>query len=1754
MAYLGGPSTSVAGLSVNLYDAAKSANLPKQDLDVINQVAAAFAKGKELRQMSPTDARNHFKALTPEAQDQLRGLFPTEKWAAKDPSVARRIFGVVTFPTKIIASPLMDAWKGVQVLNRTLNTAPSVVEQATVNKKSVFSTKIWSDAYKGINQWDDKRIAALEEKYGKADVAVAKANAEGLPPSAILDRWGKVDGEILGAIQKSLDDPESYKKVRSEVAWAKLNPGDLLFRSSMDTHAPTTSGSLLDRFATKVMSQKWLVGDMEDPKIQKAWEELTDRELHIFSAGANTIFQLGIDPTTYITGGTGELLTKGEKLTASTLARINAGMTPEDSVAKLFTDPKVSNLWDNEMGPLLDKFAKGDRNVKADVFREIRTLNPAYNNLEDVKILADGGVKDAATAQDYFSKIDNTSKLFSGSVNGIDFYRNGVATARTGRQIAAGRAAYLDSMFNATIGERGFYKTVDEAATKAEGYINALKTAGEEIDKGVNPNLPSVAELEADMTKAQKLGFNIGLLLERNPGGGQILFGDDAVKTAENVRLITRLGGFDRTMSDFIMMGYLESSADEQVVMLRNLYYMIFQRYGIPGTPHGDELIERILNKTFNEKYGFAGTVRTELNKDIAGVTSKHSVNWENDVPILKTRGGIQPSQITEGIAPPPMEEILNISAMNKVAALGKEGGWAKASWRAPLQITDGMTRHWFVRNLTDVWSFFTIASRLGIRSAIDEIFMYMMTAPSRDLVNFAKGGGRAAGNVATAFTGSKGAVGPIERVINKVFRKGGPEEAISGIERRSIVVELQKELSEKAGYEVPIEAVRHMQIREETSRRAFGLYGNDMDPQDVQHLKDLLIHNPNFANAMASSVGARTSMSGQIEKEFIDSMFPVSSLTSALNELAVKSGKTYRPVEARAGKRIAEKYIALAHFDNFWIRFVHNTRNLGDGFYINPVKAFFNNRGLKTPRDFERARNELMHDVGLTYDVWTDSKGFEDGAWKVANNGAAALAKFNSMFGNSVLERQGGRTEVEIAQTHIETMLHDMRNTFHGGPESFNQGLLDKIQENHDALVKLEKDTEKDIPRKWEKAAASLEFPEFENLTSGKHPESRNINTRLELPDMQIDNVEGWFRAKGNYWMEVADRQVNALYRQPAGLITYFRVRKEYKGLEKRFLDEQYSRILDSYEHVTPQVEAKVLKQAKDLASKRYAEIASDISIHTILKYADNPAVRSNLALSIRAVGRYFRSTEDFYRRLYRMAKERPLQVIYRMRLMQLGMNGSGVWHKDQNGNDYLIIPTDSIINHAVQPTLNKVLGVNDQYQVPQFNEFTLKLSLLNPSFSQDAGAPTLSSPVASLMMLGIKALAGHSPFFRPEAEKLSNTIDGIALGPMGNQLTLARAIIPLQLQNIWAALPYSEQSRQEATAQMQATAWMIAHGRGLPSNPTLKQINDFKKAIRVGAHNIIVLRSLTGVISPFMPTMQEGKDLPGYYKDAGLPSLRSSYYDIKAGIDANLGTDTSDPWELALGTFMGKDPKKIVYTISRSDKQTKIILDKTTAMKNWVIDNRGFIKNYGEAAYLFSPHSNDYNAAIYTWLEGQDLMKIPSFETYLDRAQVAEDKAAYFDIARKEDEALANTNSISERQKIIADATYARKQLLASNPLLRDNKVGVVGTSSIGEEEKMLKSMKEMLADPQTPIDRDHRVLMKTLVAQIDEYRTFASNPDNGYMANFSDVKRQMKDTINQLFEPLLKDPVVREANRTVFQGILNYYSRDTYAAFRR
>jgi len=1772
----------VASTSPALYQAATRANMPPEQQSQIEQMSWAVQKNKELNKLEEQAARTEFETLTPNAQESLRFFYQDADYSIKPPTLAGRAIGALKWVGGIIATPIVKVFQAAGEYNKLINT-PYAVARQVAQGESIFDYHVWDDAWDGRDLFDSKAIDEVTNTFGKAKTFIAKGLLEGKTPGEIVEAYGKITPDLVTAMEEAFNNPDGFKEVLDATKFAQISPGRDIIRFLLPM--PPKNGSLAARDFT---SRGKLSGTID------------------------FIYQIAIDPLTWITGGTTKLLTRGTKLAEMVTKQGDYTV----GISQVFKEADVAQLWNKELGPALKKLddVKGDTTAYVAQLRFIKRKYKGYNNDEILDFFVKNKMFDADTAENVFQQGDNVFKLLSGRVDGMSYARNGVVTSRNTRRVGQGLQNVLENAFDKVYvaGDKVLSKN-PLSTLKGKDLSRELKIAGSKADSMVNPNLPEFLAENADITKFKRSLLEFSRQASRNPSGQAIITGKDSVKTLNTFRNYARLI-LDRDMAEYVTREFQLAAESEQIVIIRNVYASILQRAGITDKA----IIAKHLDKTLGGRAGFSNTTRTPIDIALERIIDPALITRDGDNLLLEASGAIQLSQIAGAVGPLPLEAI-RIEA-NQI--LSKESLIIAAK---------GSLRSKWAKDYVDAWSTFTLYARLGVRSAIDEGFMYLMTAPGRDLLNFARGQGRKLGQRSAIYTGSKGAEGPITEIIRKYITKQGlRSQSISIAERNNIISEIAKkqhitESEVQAALINETVAARAQQLRNTNS--SLWKTKPSVGAIEDKYWKQAMIHHSDMLESMASSVTARSSLGGGLDAVIRNNLISISSLDKTMREItetmvraqAKASGKkvSEKTIQKRIERkliiadnkwgayaiselnRVNPKYVTLGHFDNFGITFSSNRqhgKNLlldedNSQFFIAPAKAFFRNKALRTPEDFVRAQEEMYTSLGMVNN---------NGVWNATAESQKSITTFVDLFSETVASRAKGLTDVEIAKLQVQKMLIGLKDTFHGGPKEFNQDLYNLVLRNYQDLVdkqdlirkgllttdgltlsefrRLPGNAEKkifpkpdySIRNKWQTAINRIEFEEFDKATLLHQPVG-DLRTRIRFPE--FGDFETAYKRLGDEMMGQMDRQVTGLLRQPALMVAYIRIRSEYSKIEatlnNRLFQEHYTDELRKTEEwwqktlrrpptedALYKMEMRLHKRVDEQIEKLFTERAIAEAADGVLKYADNPAIRTNLAVSARTVGRFYRASEDFWRRVYRLGEVSPT-VLYRMRLTHLGLEASGIMHKDQNGELYFMMPMDNILFKATDTTL-KVLTGNSQYKQPLFDNFTMKVSNVNPSFAPDSGLPMLSGPIAGLAVKAITNLLGKVPI--PGAELLSQDFDRYALGSMGDDAKLEAIVVPGSLLKLWKILPIHEKSRQEVTAAQQAIAYNAANGYSL--KPTIDEVTgevipvsdeekyEYLKGIRISAHNIIALRSILGLISPISPGLQESVGLPDYLLDVGVTGLRSEFWDIYEAIQKKYGDDVRDPYELALSMFTGSHPGKIVYTVSRDEKQTKVLLAKTTQMRNWSIKNKKLIQTYGEAAYIFAPHTGDFNATIYNWLHASDLVKDKDMATYYDDVAVAEDKQKYYNIAKWEKEQLSKEGFVSERKSIIEGATAARQGMLMANPLLLQAITG--GGNEIGKELIMLNSLKEIIANPDAPIQEGLRMKMQTAVKAVQDFMAFAQDERTNSMANASNLKAEYRQRVEAVLKDLsLEDPSMKEALRAIFNSILSYHSRNTYKA---
>jgi hypothetical protein len=217
---------------------------------------------------------------------------------------------------------------------------------------------------------------------------------------------------------------------------------------------------------------------------------------------------------------------------------------------------------------------------------------------------------------------------------------------------------------------------------------------------------------------------------------------------------------------------------------------------------------------------------------------------------------------------------------------------------------------------------------------------------------------------------------------------------------------------------------------------------------------------------------------------------------------------------------------------------------------------------------------------------------------------------------------------------------------------------------------------------------------------------------------------------------------------REPMVLSEMIKLRKQFKstGFEDAFIAS----------HIKGLTSPKAIERATENAKYKLAEIAEDRARLQTLAYVDNPAVQTQLAFGIRNFARFYRATEDFYRRVYRVVRYNPESIV-KASLTYEGVTHSGWVQYDDQGEPYFLYPGTQYVYKAVQTAMT-ALGVPAEFKVPFPVEFGARLKMITPSLNPESAIPTLAGPLSGF---SIKVATNLIDIFNPgAADRITTTV----------------------------------------------------------------------------------------------------------------------------------------------------------------------------------------------------------------------------------------------------------------------------------------------------------------------------------------------------------------------------------------------------------
>lgn len=320
----------------------------------------------------------------------------------------------------------------------------------------------------------------------------------------------------------------------------------------------------------------------------------------------------------------------------------------------------------------------------------------------------------------------------------------------------------------------------------------------------------------------------------------------------------------------------------------------------------------------------------------------------------------------------------------------------------------------------------------------------------------------------------------------------------------------------------------------------------------------------------------------------------------------------------------------------------------------------------------------------------------------------------------------------------------------------------------------------------------------------------------------------------------------------------------------------------------------------------------AADSAYAMTLAYVDNPANRSMLAWKLRNVSRYYRATEDFWRRARRLAITRP-EAYYRAALVYGVLDDTGFVFSDEEGKKYFYYPGNEYVQKAVGSIASLVSDDLKPFHWEMAHPFSIGGEVLGTTPSAD---PRMA--IASAIGPGTFPFALAFDFV-PGLEQFAGIRDAL----VGPYLRPQTSIVDLVMQTLTPAgvsrLQQLSQDQLDSTSQQAAydtIKIMIAEGLldpedfvsgdGVIGIESFMQSDVWKEASTVGI-GVAVTRFILSILGPAAPRIYQAGQITPAAREMGISGIDPVFRQL-----LELNKDEPDPWSIATSMYFAAKVRK--------------------------------------------------------------------------------------------------------------------------------------------------------------------------------------------------------------------------------------------------
>ena len=641
--------------------------------------------------------------------------------------------------------------------------------------------------------------------------------------------------------------------------------------------------------------------------------------------------------------------------------------------------------------------------------------------------------------------------------------------------------------------------------------------------------------------------------------------------------------------------------------------------------------------------------------------------------------------------------------------------------------------------------------------------------------------------------------------------------------------------------------------------------------------------------------------------------------------------------------------------------------------------------------------------------------------------------------------------------------------------------------------------------------------------------PTDRNLTPNTVVgptlvPVTNSGNFAASFMENGWRWLGASNARIS---RQPIAINELLTIRKQMRksGFEDAWINSYTKGIKPDTKNFTDAIE---------LAKRDLARVAEERAIGQVLAYVDNPLIRTQVAFSSRNFARFYRATEDFYRRITRAVRYNPESIAVAA-LTYEGITHSGFVQEDDQGEPYFIYPGIAPVYNAYQKMLTTV-GLGNEFKVPFPVQFGAQVKMLTPSLNPDSLVPTFAGPVAGISVRALESLVN---IWSPSA---ADTITRYTLGKYAVDQPILSSFLPAHINRLYSAMNKDDRDGQYASAHRKAVTYLESAGyspkakedpiSGEVIPPSEAELEDYRLRVKNTTLSILGMRFVFGFFAPASPQVQLKSDMAEWMRDSGRANFKQVWNDLR--------DEYGGDYEGAMKRWVELYPDQIPFTISESERSTVAKFAYAEESGNFVEQNQELFKKYKQGATFLIPNESGFSWDAYKTMTDMGLRKNLRVDEHLKKVQTAADVQTYYERKNEYETSLERYRSDYERSKLRKEFTQWKDLFFAGHPMVAEylskgSQIAIDRIGALNDLELMLKDNSVRAASPKT---------FDALKVMLDTYLTYKAQRDRyESIGTPRDLQRSLKErTILRMRQLSQYNENTLQAYDSLFGGLLD------------